>query len=97
MSDDKALIVLGPRQVGKTTLLQAVAVGIPNVLWLTGDDPDTKALFDGATSTRLKALLVGHEVLVIDEAQRIPDIGLKIKLIKDHVPGTKVIATGSSS
>ncbi len=97
MSDTKALIVLGPRQVGKTTLLQAVAVGMPNVLWLTGDDPDTKALFDGATSTRLKALLEGHELLVIDEAQRIPDIGLKIKLITDHVPGTKVIATGSSS
>lgn len=97
MSDTKALIVLGPRQVGKTTLLQAVSAGIPNVLWLTGDDPDTKALFDGATSTRLKALLEGHELLVIDEAQRIPDIGLKIKLITDHVPGTKVIATGSSS
>lgn len=97
MSDPKAIIVLGPRQVGKTTLIQSIAAGMPNVLWLTGDDPDTKALLDGATSTRLKALLDGCGLLVIDEAQRIPDIGLKIKLITDHVPGTKVIATGSSS
>jgi uncharacterized protein len=97
MHDPKAIIVLGPRQVGKTTLIQTIAAEIPNVLWLTGDDPDTKALLDGATSTRLKALLEGRGLLVIDEAQRIPDIGLKIKLITDHVPGTKVIATGSSS
>lgn len=97
LEDRKAVIILGPRQVGKTTLLRDLVRDEPEVKWLTGDDPDTLALFDGITTTRLSAFLRGCRILVLDEAQRIPNVGMVIKLITDHVPETKVLATGSSS
>lgn len=68
-----------------------------NVLWLNGDEPDVRALFENATSTRLKSIIGTKEVVVIDEAQRISNIGLSLKLIIDTNPAVQVIATGSSS
>ncbi len=94
---NKAIIVLGARQVGKTTLLNKLIGEGNEVLWLSGDDLDVHQLFEEATSTRLQLMLSKYKVLVIDEAQRIPDIGLKLKLITDHVKDIQLIATGSSS
>ncbi len=94
----KAIIVFGARQVGKTTLLRMLYnTNDGNVLWLNGDEPDVRALFDNATSTRLKSIIGTKEVVVIDEAQRISNIGLSLKLIIDTNPTVQVIATGSSS
>jgi uncharacterized protein len=93
----KAIIIMGARQTGKTTLLRHLMSPDEKVLWLNGDEPDVQVVFEGASSDRLKAFFGNHKVIVIDEAQRIRDIGLGIKLIKDNFPDVQVIATGSSS
>lgn len=97
LGNHKALIVMGARQVGKSTLLHSLLENNDNVLWLNGDDIDVPALFAQMTSTRLAAILEGKSIVVIDEAQRIPNIGLRLKLITDQLPSVQVIATGSSS
>ena len=94
---EKAIIIMGARQVGKSTLLNTLLSSRDDVLWMNGDDPDIQQLFSQMTSTRIRALLGNYHILVIDEAQRIPDIGLRLKLITDQVKGVQVIATGSSS
>ncbi len=93
----KAIVIMGARQVGKSTLLRAVFENKDAVMWLNGDDIDVQNLFAGMTSTRIRAILGKSKYVVIDEAQRIPDIGLRMKLITDQVEGVQVIATGSSS
>lgn len=94
----KAVIIVGPRQVGKTTLIKSMfgTAGI-TVRWFNGDDADTRELFADATSTRLGALIGNATTAVIDEAQRIENIGLAVKLMVDNHPETQVIITGSSS
>lgn len=93
----KAVIIMGARQVGKSTLLQQMLVGREDVVWMNGDDMDIQELFHEMTSTRIRAILGNNKFLVIDEAQRIKDVGLRMKLITDQVPEVQVIATGSSS
>ena len=93
----KAITIMGARQVGKSTLLQMMLGDRKNVLWMNGDDPDIQSLLGNMTSTRLNAIIGTNEVVVIDEAQRIEGIGLRIKLITDQIPAVQVIATGSSS
>ena len=97
LGSHKAIIIMGARQVGKSTLLGKMLTERSDVLWLNGDDPDTQSLFQGITSTRLRTLLAAYRIVVIDEAQRISDVGLRLKLITDQVPNVQVIATGSSS
>jgi len=97
MDDNKAIIIFGARQTGKTTLLNILFSNNENVLWLNGDDPDTLALFENSNSTRLKTIFSTHKIVVIDEAQRIVDIGLKMKLITDQIKDVKMVVTGSSS
>lgn len=93
----KAIVIMGARQVGKSTLLQQMLAGREDVVWMNGDDMDIQDLFREMTSTRIRAILGNNKFLVIDEAQRIQDIGLRMKLITDQVPDVQVIATGSSS
>ena len=93
----KAIIVMGARQVGKSTLLHQILGQRDDVVWMNGDDLDVQELFANLTSTRMRAILGDKKLLVVDEAQRIADIGLRLKLITDQVPGVQVIATGSSS
>lgn len=88
---------MGARQVGKSTLLHSVLGMDDTVLWLNGDDDDVREMFKSITSTRLRAIIGNRKTVVIDEAQRIENIGLRIKLITDQMPGIQVIATGSSS
>ncbi len=93
----KAIIVIGARQVGKSTLLKDIFGDKDNVMWLNGDDMDVQQLFTNMTSSRLRAILGNSKYVVVDEAQRIPDVGLRLKLITDQIPEVQVIATGSSS
>lgn len=93
----KAIILLGGRQVGKTTLLNKITANRDDVLWLNADEPDVLALLANATSTRLKSFFGKNKIVVIDEAQLIEDIGRKIKLITDSLKDIQVIATGSSA
>ncbi|MBO9573315.1 MAG: AAA family ATPase, partial [Chitinophagaceae bacterium] len=98
LADNKAIILFGPRQVGKSTLLaQLSAKFTPPVLWMNGDDADVRTLLENPTSTQLKSIIGKAGTWVIDEAQRIKNIGLCIKLVVDNIPTVKVIATGSSA
>ena len=94
----KAIIIFGPRQSGKTTLINKISEseGIPFMI-MNGDEPDTRELLENATSTKLKTIIGNHKLLIIDEAQRIANIGITIKLITDNLKHVQVIATGSSA
>lgn len=98
LTDRKAIILLGPRQVGKTTLLRSIQkeMDVPTTWW-NGDEPDIRTILTSASSTQLLNLIGNAKLLVIDEAQRVENIGLVLKLIVDNIPEVKVIATGSSS
>ena len=93
----KAVILLGARQVGKTTLLHSLFPEGSNVLWLNGDASNTRVLLTTQSVEQLRVIIGKHNIIVIDEAQRIPDIGIVLKLIIDNIPQVKVVATGSSS
>ena len=94
----KAVLVFGARRVGKTFLLIQILKRYGNTaLLLNGEDYDAQALLEERTSANYRRLLAGKEILAVDEAQSVPEIGRKIKLILDEVPGIRVIASGSSS
>jgi len=92
----KALIVLGPRQSGKSTLVEHVLRDRDH-LYLNGDDADVREMLTNTTATRLGADVGEHRIVFIDEAQRVPDIGLALKLFTDRIRHVQVIATGSSA
>ena len=94
----KALIVLGPRQVGKTTLVRRLAARYEGeVTYLNADDTAVISLFERRSAAPLRRLVGNHKILVLDEGQRIPEIGLKLKLLIDTYPDIQIIVTGSSS
>ena len=96
--EGKAIILLGPRQAGKTTLIETVLNDREEkVLLLDADEPDVRELLAGCTSTSLRSLIGDSRILFIDEAQRVQDIGLTLKLITDQIPDVQAIATGSSA
>lgn len=95
--DKKAIILMGPRQVGKTTFLNELLENERNILHWNGDDPDVREMLKNATTALLKSLVGKAKIVCIDEAQRIENIGLCLKMIIDQIPGVKVYATGSSS
>ena len=93
----RAIVIMGARRTGKTTLFRQLLESEDNVLWMSGDEPDVRGLFENITSTRLKAIIGNARLVVIDEAQRITDIGIKLKLITDQMPEVQLLASGSSS
>ncbi len=94
---NKAIIILGARQTGKTTLLKAIFKDKEDLIWLNGDDQDTIALFDSTSAARLKTNFEKYKTIIVDEAQRIENVGVKFKLITDQIPEIQLVATGSSS
>jgi len=92
----KVLILLGARQVGKTTLLKEL-FDKKNAEWLNGDEQDTHEFFKEVSVIRLRHYFKDKKFLIIDEAQNIENIGTKLKLIADNVEHLHVIATGSSA
>ena len=94
----KAIVITGPRQVGKTTLLQAIMKESERkVLYLNCDEPDIRPMLENASSTSLKALIGDNALILIDEAQRVKNIGLTLKLLVDNFKEIQIIATGSSA
>ncbi len=92
----KAILIFGPRQSGKSTLVETLLEGKEH-LYLNGDDADVKELLTNTTATRLKSIAGKNNIVFIDEAQRIPNIGLTLKLFTDQLKNIQVIATGSSA
>jgi predicted AAA+ superfamily ATPase len=94
----KTVILLGARQVGKTTLLKNIAVTPDEqALFFNCDEPDVRELFTNVSSTNLKLLIGRYKIVVIDEAQRIKNIGLTLKLIVDEMPDVRLLVSGSSA
>ncbi len=100
---NKVIILYGPRRVGKTTLTQNILNHIQKkhpkktITFLNGDEPHIRENLTNKSSTELKAFIGQTDILAIDEAQRIKNIGLTLKLIHDNYPEIQIIATGSSS
>lgn len=94
----KIVTVLGPRQAGKSTLAGVVAKAeADRILKLNGDDSDVRTMFEDTDETRIRTLIGNHDFLLVDEAQKIINVGNMLKIIADRIPDMKVIATGSSS
>lgn len=94
----KAIVLIGPRQVGKTTLVRKITQELHRkTLWITGDDPESRSVLDNISLAHLQTIVGDHEVVVVDEAQRFTNAGLTLKLITDHLPNIQLFVTGSSS
>lgn len=94
----KVLMLLGPRRVGKTELIKKFIseIGSEEYQFYNGEDQKTWQLFAERSVSNYERILGDTRLLIIDEAQKIPDIGLKLKLMVDSIEGLRVIATGSS-
>ncbi len=94
----KAIIIYGARQVGKTTLTEQIIDDLKEkTLILNGDETDVRELLTNINSGRLKSLIGDRTIVLIDEAQRIPEPGIVLKIIHDNFKRVQLIATGSSS
>lgn len=94
----KAIIVLGARQVGKTTLLKKIMQEYgDDVLYLNCDEPQTVSALTNRNLKELQMLIGANKMIVIDEAQKVDNIGLSLKIIVDNMPDIQIIATGSSA
>ncbi|MBX2928100.1 MAG: ATP-binding protein [Saprospiraceae bacterium] len=96
--NNKLILLLGPRQTGKTTLIEKLMRQFSGkTLYLTGDDPAVRNRLTDVGIEALRPLMEGYDLFILDEAQRIQNIGITLKLMADHFPQTRVVATGSSS
>ncbi|MEE1182930.1 MAG: ATP-binding protein [Paludibacteraceae bacterium] len=94
----KALLLIGARQVGKSTLFKQITDTLADeVLWLNCDQEEARSVLSDQSLNTLKLLLGDYKVIVIDEAQRVTNIGLTLKLITDNFPDKQLLVTGSSS
>ena len=95
---NKAIIVVGPRQVGKTTLLRMLMADTQRkVLMWNCDEPDVRRKLAEPTSTELRAEIGDADLILIDEAQRVRNIGITLKLMIDNFPEKQLVVTGSSA
>ena len=94
----KVVVILGPRRVGKTVLLKTLLQDIdePFLLW-NGEDTELEKRLRARSIVHYKNIIGDYKLLIIDEAQKIKEIGLILKLMVDHLDGLKIIATGSSA
>ncbi len=94
----KAIIIYGARQTGKTTLVEQLLEPYrKDTLFLNGDDADVRQMLSDLNSTKLIPVIGKSKIVVLDEAQRIPETGLTLKIIHDNFKDVQLIATGSSS
>ncbi len=97
-TSNKIIVLYGARQVGKTTLVKSLLKRhFKKVLEINADQKKYQDILSSIDLNQLKRLVTGYNLLFIDEAQRIPNIGLNLKIIHDNIPNLKIVATGSSS
>lgn len=97
-TSNKGVVIYGARQVGKTTLSNGIIKNLGlRVLTINGDQNRFLDILTSRDLAKIRSLVEGYELLFIDEAQRIPEIGLSLKIILDNLPALKVLVTGSSS
>ena len=96
MFGGKAIVVVGARQVGKTTLIRKILDSY-DYLFLDADDPTIRTLLSSPNTEQIRTILADYKIVFIDEAQRIPGIGLTLKIICDQFKNIQLIVSGSSS
>ncbi|HMQ08631.1 MAG TPA: ATP-binding protein [Saprospiraceae bacterium] len=94
---NKVLIVIGPRQVGKTTLLKSLCEKEGGYLFINGDDIEDRLLLENAGESKLRNIIGNNKTVFFDEAHRIKDIGLILKIIHDQIKEVRVVVSGSSA
>ena len=98
LQPNKVVVIYGPRRVGKTTLIQEINKKFFNkTLFVNGDDISIQSYLGSQNLEKLKSFVGKTPLLIIDEAQTIPKIGLNLKIMVDNIPNLKIIATGSAS
>jgi predicted AAA+ superfamily ATPase len=93
----KVLILIGPRQVGKTTLLLTLCEREGNYLFVNGDDTEDRLLFENAGENKLRTIIGNYTTVFFDEAQRISNIGMVLKIIHDKIKNVRLVVSGSSA
>ena len=88
---------MGARQTGKTTLIKTLLGNRNDVVWMNGDEQLIRDILSSASVAKYKSIIGGKNIIVIDEAQRIEDIGIKTKLLTDNFKDKQIVLTGSSS
>ena len=96
IGEGKAIIVVGARQVGKTTLLKEI-LRDKDFLFLDGDDPATRNFLQNPTTEQIRSFIGDYKYIFLDEVQRIPGIGLTLKIITDQFKKVQLLVSGSSS
>jgi len=98
LQPNKVLLIYGPRRSGKTTLLQSfLSQAKMKTKLVSGDDIRTQNILSSQDFRQILGFVEGYNLLAIDEAQEIPNIGMGLKILVDQAPGIQIIATGSSS
>ena len=97
MFKGKAIILVGARQVGKSTLFRQILSDKTDFLTLSCDDPEVREMLQGINQGELQRVVGNHRIVMVDEAQRVSGIGLAMKLIADNMPEVQLLITGSSS
>ena len=94
--EGKAILIIGPRQVGKTTLINKILQGRKH-LFFDGDDPYDKKILTNPNTEELKSIIGSNDIIFIDEAQRIENIGITLKLITDQIKPFQLIISESTA
>ncbi len=98
LAPGKVLVLYGPRQAGKTTLIHTFLAGFTGRYYLgTGEDHELRRILESGSRARIVSAFRGYDLIVIDEAQHIRDVGLGLKMLVDSLPDVRVLASGSSS
>jgi len=97
LATGKAIVIMGPRQTGKTTLLEKIVKQSEKSIVLNCDDPFVSNQLQGINTEQLRSIIGTHGLVFIDEAQRVKNIGLTLKLITDQFKGVQLLVSGSSS
>ena len=97
MFKGKAIILVGARQVGKSTLFRQILSCKTVFLTLSCDDPEVREMLNGINQRELQRIIGNHRIVMVDEAQRVPGVGVAMKLIADNMPEVQLLITGSSS
>ena len=93
----KVILIFGSRQVGKTTLLKNISKTFDKVQWFNADEVEVQSLFETASLSNFKTILKPNALIIIDEAQNIKDIGIKLKIIVDNIKSIQLLVSGSSA